>query len=104
MWRELKQIMRKRFIPSYYHKELHHQLQGITQESKSIEKYYMEMETLMMKLDVKEDNGVTMARFFNGLNRDIANKVELQHYMELEEMYQMALKFESQLKRKAKYG
>ena len=29
-WREMKQIMRKRFIPSYYYKELHQRLQTLT--------------------------------------------------------------------------
>jgi hypothetical protein len=41
-----------------------------------------------------------MARFLNGLNRDIANVVELQHYMELEDMVHMAIKVEQQHKRK----
>ena len=41
-----------------------------------------------------------MVRFLNGLNRDIANVVELQHYMELEDMVHMAIKVERQLKRK----
>ena len=35
-----------------------------------------------------------MARFLNGLNRDIANVVELQHYVELEDMVHMAIKVE----------
>ena len=29
-WDELKQVMRKRFIPSYYHRDLHHKLQTLT--------------------------------------------------------------------------
>ena len=33
----------------------------------------------------------------NGLNRDIANVVELQHYVELEDMVHMATKVERQL-------
>ena len=36
-----------------------------------------------------------MARFLNGLNRDTANVVELQHYVELEDM---ATKVERQLR------
>jgi hypothetical protein len=35
-----------------------------------------------------------MARFLNGLNWDIANVVELQHYVELEDMVHMATKVE----------
>ena len=39
-----------------------------------------------------------MVRFLAGLNREIANIVELQHYMELEDMVHMAIKVERQLK------
>ena len=35
-----------------------------------------------------------MARFLNGLNQDIANVVELQHYVELEDMVHMEIKVE----------
>ena len=93
-WQELRQIMRKRYIPSHYYRDLFRQLQVLTQGNRSVEEYYMEMETLLMKVDLKEEDEVIMARFLNGLNRDIADKVELQHYMDLDEMYQMALKFE----------
>ena len=41
-----------------------------------------------------------MATFFSGLNRDIANVIELQHYVEIEDMVHMAIKVERQLKRK----
>ena len=41
-----------------------------------------------------------MVRFLNELNQDIANVVELQHYVELEDMVHMAIKVEWQLKRK----
>ena len=41
-----------------------------------------------------------MARFLNGLHRDIANVVEMQHYVELIDMVHMAIKVEQQLKRK----
>jgi hypothetical protein len=41
-----------------------------------------------------------MARFLNGLNQDIANVVQLQHYMELEDMVHMVIKVERQLQRK----
>ncbi|KAL6350802.1 hypothetical protein AAG906_031388 [Vitis piasezkii] len=48
----------------------------------------------------EEGREATMARFLNGLNRDIVNMVELQHYVELEDMVHMAIKVERQLKRK----
>ncbi|KAL5857290.1 hypothetical protein ACOSQ3_004748 [Xanthoceras sorbifolium] len=53
----------------------------------------------MIRADVQEDREATMARFLNGLHRDIANVVELQHYVELTDMVHMAIKVEQQLKR-----
>ena len=41
-----------------------------------------------------------MARFLNGLNHDIANILELQHYVEMEDLLHMAIKVEYQLRRK----
>jgi len=40
-----------------------------------------------------------MARFFNEVNGDIANIVELQHYVELEKMAHMKTKVERKVKR-----
>ncbi|KAL5861202.1 hypothetical protein ACOSQ4_002498 [Xanthoceras sorbifolium] len=54
----------------------------------------------MIRADVQEDREATMARFLNGLHRDIVNVVELQHYVELTDMVHMAIKVEQQLKRK----
>ena len=54
----------------------------------------------MIRANVEEHSEATTARFLNGLNRDIANVVELQHYVELEDMVHIAIKVERQLKRK----
>ena len=99
-WGELKALMRKRFVPSHYYRDLYQKLQSLTQGSRSVEDYYKEMEIAMIRADVEEDREATMARFLNGLNREIANVVELQHYVELEDMVHMAMKVERQLKRK----
>jgi membrane-bound lytic murein transglycosylase B len=53
------------------------------------------MEIAMIRANVVEDREATMARFLNVLNRDIANVVELQHYVELKDMVHMAMKVES---------
>lgn len=42
-----------------------------------MEEYYQEMEVAMIRADVNEDREATMARFLNGLNREIAHIVEL---------------------------
>ena len=39
--------------------------------------YYKEMEIALIRANVEEDREATLARFLNGLNRDIGNVVEL---------------------------
>ena len=41
-----------------------------------------------------------MARFLGSLNQEIQNVVELQHYVELEDMVHIAIKIENQVKRR----
>jgi hypothetical protein len=99
-WEEMKAIMRRRFVPSHYYRELYQKLQSLTQGYKSVDDYYKEMDIAMIRANVEEDREATMARFLNWLNRDIVNVVELQHYIELEDMVHMAMKVERQFKRK----
>jgi hypothetical protein len=54
----------------------------------------------MIRANVEEDREATMARFLHGLNREIADIVELQHYVELMDMVHQAIKVEEQFKRK----
>ncbi|XP_038975640.1 uncharacterized protein LOC120106674 [Phoenix dactylifera] len=95
----MKAAMRRRFVPSHYYRDLHLKLQSLKQGTKSIEEYHKEMEITMIRANVEEDREATMARFICGLNREIANVVELQHYVEIEDVVHMAMKVERQLKR-----
>jgi hypothetical protein len=94
---ELKIIMKKRYVPKHYYRKLFNPLQMITQGNKSVEEYKKELEVTMIRANVNEDEEVTMSRF---LNRDITNVVELQSYVDLEELAHLAIKVEGQLKRK----
>src|SRR5262249_23530927 len=102
-WEEMKLVMRKRYIPSHYYRDLYRKLQGLTQGSKSVEDYYKEMEIAMIRASVKEDCEVTMARFIGGLNKEIADIVELHHYVEMEELLYKAIKVERQIKYRASH-
>ena len=73
----MKQIMRRRFVPSYYYRDLHQRLQTLTQGSMSVDEYHKEMEITMIRANVDEDREATMARFLSGLNKNIADLVEL---------------------------
>ncbi|XP_033139262.1 uncharacterized protein LOC117130602 [Brassica rapa] len=99
-WAEMKALMRKRFVPSHYHRDLHQKLRKLTQGSRTVEEYYQEMELLMLRACISEDREATMARFLRGLNREIQDSVEMQHYLEMEEMLHKAILVEQQVKRK----
>jgi hypothetical protein len=71
----------------------------ITQGNKSMEEYHKELEMTMIRANVNKDEEMTMSRFLNGLNIDITNVVELQSYVDLEELVHLAIKVEGQLKR-----
>ena len=75
---------------------MHKKLHRLTQGSKSVEDYHKEMEMLMIKANIEEDMEVTMTQFMGGLNKDIADVVELQHYVEMEDLVSMAMKVEKQ--------
>lgn len=51
----------------------------------------------MIRANVEDDREATMAIFLNGLSGDIANVVESQHNLELEEMLYVAMKVRRQL-------
>ena len=48
----------------------------------------------MTRADLDEDREATMALFIGGLNKEIADRVELQHYIELEELFYLTIKVE----------
>ena len=81
-------------MSNHYYRDLYLKLQGPNQGYKTVDEYHKEMEIAMIRANVVEDREATMARFLNGLNRDTANVVELQHYVELKDM---ATKVERQL-------
>ena len=95
----MKRVMRRRFVPSHYYRDLYLKLQGLYQGNRSVDEYYKEMEMAMIRANVEEDREATMARFLNGLNREIANTIEIHHYVELEDLVHMAIKVERQLKK-----
>ncbi|KAL4324315.1 hypothetical protein GQ457_11G026210 [Hibiscus cannabinus] len=69
--------------------------------NRSVEDYFKEMEMTIMRANIEEDHEATMARFLEGLNTEIANIVELHHYVELDDMVHMAIKVERQQCRKS---
>ena len=99
-WTEMKKIMRKRYVPASYSRDLKFKLQKLTQGNKGVEEYFKEMDVLMIQAKIEEDEEVTMARFLNGLTNDIRDIVELQEFVEMDDLLHKAIQVEQQLKRK----
>ena len=62
-------------MPNHYYRDLYMKLQGLNQGSRSLDEYFKEMEIAMIWANVIEEREATIARFLNGLNRDLVNVV-----------------------------
>ena len=54
-WEEMKQVMRRRFVPSSYQRDLRNRLQMLKQGKRSVDEYYKEMELLLVRARIRED-------------------------------------------------
>jgi hypothetical protein len=79
----MKVLMRRRFVPNHYYRDLYLKLQGLNQGSKLVDEYHKDMKIALIGANFTKDREATIGRFLNGLYQDIANVVELQYYMEL---------------------
>ena len=76
-------MMRRRFVPSSYYRDLRNRLQTLRQGSKFVDGYFREMELLLVRSGIREDEESKMARFLNGLNEEISGFVEMVPYNNL---------------------
>lgn len=60
-----------------------------------MEEYVKEFEFLLIRCELMEPQEQTIARFLGGLRKDIANVVELQPYIFLEEVIKLATRVEA---------
>ena len=83
-WNDLKACMRVRFVPPHFRKDLLLKLQRFHQGTLSVNDYFEELDTLLIKVDMNESDEAKMARFVSGFRRDIQDVVELQEYSSLQ--------------------
>ena len=62
----MKEVMRHRFVPSYYERQLYKRLQGLTQGSRTVEEYYKEMEVLLIRTRTRESGEAKWQDFYMG--------------------------------------
>jgi len=54
-WEEIKHVMRRRFVPSSYQRDLRNRLQMLKQGKRLVDEYYKEMELLLVWTGIRED-------------------------------------------------
>ena len=93
----LKRVMRARFVPSYYARDLLNQLQQLKQGTKSVEEYYQELQMGMLRCNLEEDVEPAMARFLGGLNREIQDILAYKEYTNITRLFHLACKAEREV-------
>ena len=99
-WNDLKECKRLRFVPPHFRKYLLLKLQRLQQGTLSVDAYFKELKTLLLKVDMEDSEEAKIVRFVSGLRRDIQDVVELQEYSSLGSLVHLAMKVESQLAKK----
>ena len=93
-WEQMKALMRGRFIPQHYARELRQRLESLKQGSMSVEETYNAMQVAMVRANVVEDNEATMARFLRILHPSLSNEVDLYPYSTMTDLLHLATKVE----------
>ncbi|XP_068493476.1 uncharacterized protein [Phaseolus vulgaris] len=75
-------------------------LQRFHQGALSVDDYFKQLDTLLIRVNMDESEEAKIARFVSGLRRDVQDVVELQEYSSLENVVHLASKIENQLARK----
>ncbi|XP_062224492.1 uncharacterized protein LOC133923045 [Phragmites australis] len=101
-WAEMKQVMRRRFVPSSYQRDLRNRLQNLRQGTKSVDEYYKEMELLLVRSGIREDAESKMARFLHGLNAEISGFVEMFPYNTLQNLVDQAMRTERKIQQEGR--
>ncbi|XP_074314120.1 uncharacterized protein LOC141649327 [Silene latifolia] len=97
-WESLKRKLRKRFLPKTHKIDLYRKLAELMQGSLSIADYIAEFERITLMSEVKEIEEQKMARFFRGLNLNIAHVVEMHSYSSFDMLCDLCVKAEGQIK------
>ena len=88
----MKTAIRTRWVPPYYQCELIQKLQGLRQGKNSVEEYYQELQTGMIRCGIVEENEAMLARFIGGLNREIQTILEYKEYTNITRLFHLACK------------
>jgi hypothetical protein len=93
----LRLVMRARFVPSYYARDLINKLQQLKQGAKSVEEYYEELQIGMLCCSLEERDAAAMAQFVAGLNYEIQDILEYKDYANITRLFHFTCKDEREV-------
>jgi hypothetical protein len=93
----IKRVMRARFVPSYYARDLINKLQQLRQGDKRVEEYYQELQIGLLHCNLEEREDATMSRFVTGLNREIQDIFDYKDYTNITHLCHLACKVEREV-------
>lgn len=93
----MKRAMRARFVPSYYSRDLLNKLQHLRQGNNTVEDYYQELQTGLLRCGLEETEDAKIAIFLGGLNRNIQDILDYKEYNSITRLFHLACKVEREV-------
>jgi len=86
-WIKMKQKIQEKYIPQSYRNKLLDQWNNLRQENKSINEYITQFNDYMIRCAIRENEAMTLRRFYKGLNDDLRREVLFQGVFTLNQAY-----------------
>ncbi|XP_010519189.1 PREDICTED: uncharacterized protein LOC104798708 isoform X2 [Tarenaya hassleriana] len=96
-WKKMKILMRRRYVPQHFLRELRYKFRNIVQGKKTVEGYFREFEQLLNYLEIDGNEEAIMTHFLDGLQDRIVRKVEQKVYNDLHDLVDAAIHIEQQM-------
>ena len=93
-WTEMKNLLKQKFLPVNYSRDLRLSFQYLKQGSKTVVEYSEEFITMQSRCGLDEEEDVLVDRYFNGLTLDIQDILAFKHFDNVDEIVQHAIKAE----------
>ena len=93
-WIEMKILLKQKFLPVNYSRDLRSSFQDLKQGSKTVVTYYKEFITMPARCGLNEIDDVLVDRYFHGLRIDIQHILTFKNFDNVDEIIQHAIKAE----------
>jgi hypothetical protein len=77
-WIKMKQNLQEKYLPQLYRNKLLDQWNNLRQGNKSINEYITQFNDYMMRCAIRENEAMTLRRFYKGLKDDLRREVVFQ--------------------------